>query len=201
MSIFNLITQNQDLDSKIVAGLERLSQVFKTLLWEKAKAHGLSPIQIQILIFLQYHSIEKSTVSYLAKEFSVTKPTISDAIKILEQKQLIGKFPDGKDSRSYIIQLTDAGKNIVMETEDFPDPLTNFFGTTKQEEKEVIWNNISDLILRLNKADIINVQRTCYNCRYYSYDGEEHFCNLLNIMLEKKHIRIDCPEFELSAQS
>lgn len=37
MPIFNLITQNHDFDSKIVAGLERLSQVFKILLWDKAK--------------------------------------------------------------------------------------------------------------------------------------------------------------------
>ena len=81
MSVFNLNIQNENTGNKIVAGLERLSHVFKTLLWEKAKQHGLSPIQIQLLIFIQYHSDEKNTVSYLAKEFSVTKPTVSDAIR------------------------------------------------------------------------------------------------------------------------
>ena len=87
MSVFNLDNQNAGLNSKIVAGLERLSQAFRTLLWEKAKEFGLSPIQIQVLIFIHYHSKEKSTVSYLAQEFNLTKPTISDAIKALEQKK------------------------------------------------------------------------------------------------------------------
>lgn len=49
-SIFDPKNQIKDVSSKIVAGLERISEAFKVLLWEKAKALGLSPIQIQILI-------------------------------------------------------------------------------------------------------------------------------------------------------
>lgn len=37
MSVFNLDKQNSNLDNKIVAGLERLSQVFRILLWKKQK--------------------------------------------------------------------------------------------------------------------------------------------------------------------
>ena len=91
MSVFNLENQNANLDNKIVAGLERLSQVFRILLWEKAKEHSLSPIQIQLLIFIRHHSADKTTISYLAQEFNFTKPTISDAIKILEQKKLVSQ--------------------------------------------------------------------------------------------------------------
>jgi hypothetical protein len=109
MSIFNLNIQNQSTDNKIVAGLERLSHVFKTLLWEKAKDYNLSPIQIQILIFVQYHPAAINTVSYLAGEFNVTKPTVSDAVKVLGQKGLISKTFSSDDSRSYSIALTDAG--------------------------------------------------------------------------------------------
>ena len=64
-SIFNLNNQNSNLDNKIVAGLDRISQVFKTLLWGKSKTYNLSPIQIQLLIFIEYHSEEKTTISYL----------------------------------------------------------------------------------------------------------------------------------------
>lgn len=196
MSIFNLITQNYNLDSKIVAGLERLSQVFKILLWDKAKEKGLSPIQIQLLIFIEHHSVEKTTVSYLSKEFNVTKPTISDAVKILGQKELIQKISDAKDSRSYTIKLTESGKKIVAETEDFPDPITKILSVKNDAEKEIIWNTISDLIIKLNRADIISVQRTCYNCKYYATHETEHFCNFLNAPLHNKDIRIDCLEFE-----
>ncbi|MEO0333318.1 MAG: MarR family transcriptional regulator, partial [Bacteroidota bacterium] len=57
-SVFNPTNQQSDVSSKIVAGLERISEAFKVLLWEKAKSLGLSPIQIQILIFIAYHKSE-----------------------------------------------------------------------------------------------------------------------------------------------
>mgnify|MGYP002358737314 FL=1 len=196
MSVFNLENQNSNLDNKIVAGLERLSQVFRILLWNKAKEHSLSPIQIQLLIFIQYHSEDKTTISYLAQEFNFTKPTISDAIKVLEQKKLIKKFTDSSDTRSYTIQLTTAGKKIVSETENFANPLTTIIAKTSETDKMILWQNISNLIIQLNKLEVISVQRTCFNCNHYATKNKTHFCNLLNLKLETQDIRIDCGEFE-----
>ena len=195
MSVFNLENQNKSLDNKIVAGLEKLSQVFRILLWEEAKIHNLSPIQIQILIFRQCHSAEKSTVSYLAQEFNVTKPTISDAVKVLEQKKLLAKIIDIADARSYTIKLTAAGKKIASATENFTAPVSAIIKTINDAEKIVLWDNISTLIAQLNKSGIISIQRTCYCCKYYSVKDKKHFCNLLNQLLHTRDIRIDCPEF------
>lgn len=196
MSVFNLDTQNSNLDYKIVAGLERLSQVFRILLWEKAKEQNLSPIQIQLLIFIQHHSEEKSTVSYLAQEFNLTKPTISDAIKILEQKNLVKKITDDADSRSYTMLLTAAGKKVVTETEHFAHPVTEIISKATQTDKFVLWENIANLIRQLNKLEVISVQRTCYNCRHYAVKNKTPFCNLLEQKLKTEDIRIDCDEFE-----
>ncbi|HTN09138.1 MarR family winged helix-turn-helix transcriptional regulator [Agriterribacter sp.] len=198
MSVFNLDNQNKNLDNKIVAGLERLSQVFRILLWEKAKEHSLSPLQIQLLIFIRHHSADKTTVSYLAQEFNFTKPTISDAIKTLEQKQLIQKVTNTSDARSYTINLTAAGKKIVLETENFANPLTTIISKAKDSDKIVLWDNISSLIISLNKLEVISVQRTCFNCKHYSIKNKHHFCNLLDLKLLTQDIRIDCKEFEIA---
>ena len=196
MSVFNLENQNSNIDNKIVAGLERLSQVFRILLWEKAKEHSLSPIQIQLMIFIQHHSQDKTTISYLAQEFNFTKPTISDAIKILEQKQFIKKIADSNDTRSYTIQLTTQGKKIVVETQDFANPFTEIIKESKQTDKLVLWGNIANLITQLNKLEVISIQRTCFNCKHYSIKGKTHYCNLLDQKLQTQDIRIDCEEFE-----
>ena len=196
MSVFNLNNQNNNLESKIIAGLERLSQVFRILLWEKAKKHSLSPIQIQLMIFIQHHSQDISTISYLAQEFNFTKPTISDAIKVLEQKQLIKKITDSTDTRSYTIQLTAKGKKIVSETETFANPLKEIIKKTTPADKLVLWDNITNLITQLNKLEVITIQRTCFNCRHYSIKDKTHFCNLLDQKLQTQDIRIDCEEFE-----
>lgn len=178
--------------------MERLSQVFRILLWEKAKIHQLSPIQIQLLIFIRHHAEDKTTVSYLAKEFNITKPTISDAIKVLDQKKLIKKISADTDSRSYTIQLTAAGKKVVAETEDFPNPLTKIISSTTKANKLLLWENISIFIQQLNKLEVISVQRTCFNCKHYSIKSKTPFCNLLEQKLKMEDIRIDCEEFQVS---
>lgn len=199
MSVFDLNKQNSHTDNKIVAGLERLSQVFRALLWEQAKVQSLSPIQIQLLIFIHYHGDEQNNVSYLAQEFSVTKPTISDAIKILEQKKLIRKIPSPADNRRYSIQLTDAGVSVVQETENYASPISEWLAATDCTEKEILWSSISGLIRTLNQTGIISVQRTCYNCRHHAIQNKVSFCRLLNARLSTEDIRIDCPEHKAAS--
>jgi len=196
MSVFNLINQNSNLDNKIVTGLDRISQVFKTLLWEKSKNYNLSPIQIQLLIFIQYHSEEKTTISYLAQEFNLSKPTISDTVKTLEQKQFIQKIINNKDTRSYRIELTQTGKLLVLDTENFVNPLTEIIKNLDQTDKSVLWENITNIIQQLNELKIISIQRTCLKCKYFSENNNISFCNLLNQNLKTEDIRIDCVEFE-----
>lgn len=195
MSVFNLENQNKSIDSKIAAGLERLAQVFRILLWNKAREQSLSPVQIQLLIFIHTHSDEKSTVSYLSQEFNLTKPTISDAVKVLEQKKLIKKITDSSDTRSYTIRLTSAGKKAVSETEDYVQPLIELIGKTNKSDKLILWQTIVDFITQLNKMEIITVQRTCVKCKYFATKNNSGFCNLLNQKLETRDIRIDCDEF------
>ena len=182
---FNPDQQEKNISSKIVAGLERISEVFKILLWEKAKLLGLSPIQIQILIFIAFHKPQLCKVSQLALEFNLTKATISDAIRVLNKKGLIEKDFSSPDSRSYSIFLSDLGREIVNQTSDF-----------SKVELEGLFATLSDLIYKLNQKGILSVQRSCYGCRFFQKKSEENFCNLLQRRLLSNDIRLDCPEFE-----
>lgn len=197
MSIFDLHEQNDEIDKKIIAGLERLSQVFKALLWEKAKEQQLSPIQIQLLIFIHYHAADKSSISYLSEEFNITKATVSEAIKVLEQKRLVAKTGDQLDGRRYSISLTAKGKKVVKETEDYTAPFAGWITGMPGAQKEHLWKSISDLIRVMNRIGVISVQRTCYTCSHYANAGGIHFCGLLQQQLAIADIRIDCAEHEL----
>ena len=195
-SVFNPNHQEENLSSKIVSGLERVSEVFKVLLWEKAKQVGLSPIQIQILLFVAYHKQDLCNVSYLAKEFNVTKPTISDAVRILDKKQLILKDYSSTDSRSYSIHLSQLGQQTVSETYDFANPLKQQVDKFKDEELEDIFKTLSELIYKLNQNGTLTIQRTCFGCKYYQKQGHADYCGLLEKELLNKEIRLDCPEFQ-----
>ncbi|MEM9075633.1 MAG: helix-turn-helix domain-containing protein [Bacteroidota bacterium] len=195
-STFNPKEQERDISSKIVAGLERISEVFKVLLWEKAKLVGLSPIQIQILIFITYHNQELCNVSHLAKEFNVTKPTISDAIRVLDKKGMVSKNFSSTDNRSYSLQLTHLGKELVSTTHDFAKPLKKQVHTFNRDQLENLSTTINELIYKLNRSGILTVQRTCYGCTFYQKNKDSDYCKLLEKRLTTTEIRLDCPEFE-----
>ncbi len=193
-SVFNPNQQQNNISNKIVAGFERIAEVFKVLLWEKAKQVGLSPIQIQLLLFIAYHKAELCNVSHLAKEFNVTKPTISDAVKVLEKKKMITKEYSSTDNRSYTIHLSLTGKEIVAQTGDFANPLKQQVASFKQTELDSIFKTLSELIFKLNKSGILSVQRTCFNCIFFKKNNQSYYCNLLGKELLSNEIRIDCPE-------
>lgn len=194
--MFDPKNQETDLSSKIVAGLERISEAFKALLWEKATELGVSPIQIQILIFIAYHKPVLCNVSHLAKEFNVSKPTISDAIRSLDKKGFIEKNYSSSDSRSYTIKLSDSGLKVVSNTENFAYPLKKQLSSVHPSNLDVLFKTLSILIYQLNKNGILTVQRTCYACKFYNNHLNSHYCNLLEKELLSSEIRIDCDEFE-----
>lgn len=197
LSSFNLKQQDKKVENKIVVALERISEAFRVLLWKEGKENSLSPIQIQILIFLLFHSQEKCKVTYLADEFNMTKATISDSVKVLLQKDLIKKTEDASDTRSYTITLTPEGKEVAEKASSFANAIAKPLDKLTAEQKTIMLNGLLHLIHDLNKAGIITVQRMCLTCTRYSFKNGIHYCSLLQSELSNEELKVDCPEHEL----
>ncbi len=195
-SVFDLSRQNKKTESKIVVALERISEAFRVLLWNESRANALSPIQIQILIFLLFHSQEKCKVSYLAQEFNMTKATVSDSIKSLLQKKLIEKTDDQSDTRSYVIGLTNEGKKTAEKSANFAFAIEKPLSSLTEEQKESMLSGLLKLIYELNRAGIITIQRMCYTCANYRTEKGKHYCTFLQTSLAANDLRVDCPEYE-----
>lgn len=196
-STFNLSEQNQKIESRIVVALERISEAFRVLLWNESKENSLSPIQIQILIFIHFHSLEKCKVGYLADEFNMTKATISDSVRVLLSKELVTKETDPIDTRSYTLSLTDEGKKVAKKASFFASSIEKPIEQLTLEQKTIMLNGLLKLIYDLNKSGIITIQRMCFTCSYYNVDNGNHYCNLLKTELAESEIRVDCPEHEI----
>lgn len=190
---------DQTIEGKIVASLERISQAFKVLLWQESKRFSLTPLQTQILLFLLTQTEEKRKVSYLAREFNVTKATISDTIKTLEQKSLIIKKNEIIDSRSYIINLTDKGSEIAQQTSAFAKEIYRPLSMFNPDEKHNFLLSLIKVIAHLNKTEVISVLRMCTTCSYYQPSGNKNsnFCALLNQELQQTDFRVDCQEHKM----
>ncbi len=198
-SSFNLTEQNQKVESRVVVALERVSEAFRVLLWNESKEYSLSPIQIQVLIFIYFHTSEKCKVGYLADEFNMTKATISDSVRVLLSKDLITKETDPADTRSYSLALTSAGKAIAKKTSLFASSIEQPLEKLTTEQKTIMLNGLLRLIHDLNKSGIITIQRMCFTCSNYQVDKGVHYCNLLKSRLAAHELRVDCPDHELQA--
>lgn len=187
-----------DLDKQIVFALERISEAFRVLLWEQSRDTGLSPIQIQILIFINSHSA-KATVSYLAQEFNMTKATISDSVKTLLNKGLVLKVPHAVDSRSFSLRLTEGGKAVADKTSVFTHAFTDLLLKFGPQDKHSLYHSLSEMIKGLNQKGIISVQRNCISCRFHSVTDGAHYCGLIKSTLLPQDLKTDCAEHERKA--
>lgn len=195
-SAFDLTHQNQSVDAKIVAGLERIATTFRVLLWQQSRDTSLSPMQLQILLFLATHEPQKGKVGYLANEFNLTKPTISDAVKSLAGKGLIDRKNEPTDSRSHTLHLTETGRQMAGQTANFAQLLQELVSQLDAPYKQAMFESRFTLIYNLQQRGVITVQRMCTTCLHYDFTGQLHFCNLLQIPLEATQLRLDCLEHQ-----
>jgi DNA-binding MarR family transcriptional regulator len=198
-SVFDLFAQHDDVDAKIVAALERLSQVFRVRLRDEAWERDLSPTQAQFLIYLLHHNVELRRVSRLAREFDLTRATVSDAVASLETKGLVQREQWPEDRRVVTLQLTPDGEKLATTLSEWADPVREHLGRFSPQEREAVMRFLIELIGSLQRSGLITVARMCVTCRFFRQDlhpGEAspHHCGLLDVPLGGADLRVDCPE-------
>jgi DNA-binding MarR family transcriptional regulator len=200
-SVFDPSAQHHDVDARIVAMLERLSQVFRVRLREEARERNLSPIQALFLIYLLHHDVELRRVSQLSREFDLTQATVSDAVASLETKGFVRREQWPEDRRVVTLRLTPDGEELATTLSDWADPVREHLVGFSQEERKAVMRFLMDLAGSLQKSGLITVARMCVTCRFFRRDahpGEAspHHCGLLDVPLGSSNLRVDCPEHE-----
>lgn len=194
VSTFSPAQQAENTSSKVVVALERLSEAFRVLLWQEATQYGLSPIQIQVLTFLLHYPEEKRTVTSLALHFNMTKATISDAVKSLEQKNYLVRKPSDTDTRSHSLHLLKEGRAIAKKVEHFATPIQEAVAGRPAKDQAALLEQLMQLIYQLNQQEVITVQPMCFNCQHYTVK-RGFYCEALKISLKQSNLRVDCPVF------
>lgn len=201
-SIFNHKYQHSDLDAKLVLALERISHIFRVLLWEQTRQYNLSPIQTQILIYVYHQPETDRNITTLAQRLNITKATVSDAVKSLVQKTLVKKLSDKEDARFFYLELTSKGKELVKKIESWGEKFRRNFKDIPTEKKINLYETLLQILISFEEDGIINRNRICITCRHFQIQKknkkETYFCQLLNLPLQTEELRVDCPEHELA---
>lgn len=194
-------TDQRNLDRKIAVGIERISQVLKSLLWEQSKTTGLSPIQIQFLIALAYEPEKSWTVGLLAQRYNLTPATVSDALSALENKNLLVRTRGEDDKRTVVLSLTTEGKRLARKLGAWLNALRQHVGELDDHAKPVLLASLMYLIAAFQKDGLISATHMCATCTYFRPNAHAktstpHHCAYIDKAFGDAGLRIDCPDYE-----
>lgn len=183
-----------NLDARLLLSLQRLSDMLKAMQWEQARLLGITPLQLQILIFVGYHRPEVNKAAIIATELQVSRPTISDAVGSLVTKNLLEMSEDKRDRRSNHLVLTETGTQVMEQAGDYMGQLEDVLDKRPALEKSNLYQSVYSIITGLITPEKGGVQRMCYNCAHYNGNKKrQHECLFLNKPLLSSELQLDCP--------
>jgi len=149
-TVFEKAILQKDINALLILSLEKLSRCMDDLLWRQALEHGLSPLQIRLLLLIK-HNAAILTASQLALDLNLTKATVSVALKPLIEKKLIAKRKSVADNRISELKLTEWGEQIAHIAGFYLEPLYQFILPIDRSEKELMLKNISGVLGKMNE--------------------------------------------------
>jgi DNA-binding MarR family transcriptional regulator len=187
----------EQLDHNIYYAFEKFFSAYRSLLWEINKKYSLSPIMVQFLKYISEHEEKDKTITNLSLEFSLTKPTVSDAINTLIKKGFLKSKKSKKDSRVKYLYLTPKGERTIKEIKRFESWFYDGLKLFPKKEKSLVYTFLVEILRILKKNGNLDILRSCILCENFEADkyiNEEnpHYCNLLDIRLNNEQIKIDC---------
>jgi DNA-binding MarR family transcriptional regulator len=197
-SVIDLDDQKHTLEAKLTTGFVNIAVALRAMLWQECLAANISPIQGQILIFCLNHPPQLCRIGSLAREFCLTKPTISDAVKTLERKGLLTKHSDPEDLRSFDLILTEEGVAIANQVAKFPNTLQQLLEGVPETRKAQMELLLTQLTVQLKESGILSGQRSCVSCQHSikPHNKKSYYCSLYQIKMGRAEIRLNCADFQ-----
>jgi DNA-binding MarR family transcriptional regulator len=201
-SVFDPASQHWDVDSKIVAALERLAEAIRVLLWTENRETRLSPIQMQFLVHCFFQPRERRTISQLAEFFNLTPATVSDAVRVLETKGFLTRESDPDDRRVAYLNLTPSGEAIADRVSLWAEPMRRSLEGIDASKKLATMETLMEMIAKLYEWRVISVAQMCIVCGNFhenpsSDETAPYYCALREQPIEANQLRLSCPGHRL----
>ncbi len=131
----------EDLSHQIIEFYEKISS------WELAvvKGSGLSPAQMHTIEIVGH--AKPLRMKELAQKMGVTTGTLTVMVDRLEQNGLLERRPHESDRRSFLIDLTDKGREFFKEHHQFHLQLTKELTSTLTSDEQKQFSHILEKIM------------------------------------------------------
>jgi len=199
--------QDQKTDHALYTVLDRIGNLIRAQEWTLGKRHGLQPIQLRMLYYLGICNQYSNTPSGVTDYLQLTKGTVSQSLKVLENKGYIEKQTDPSDKRQVHLLLTESGRALF---DQLPPDLLRLVDEKVDEEGDgetgvaVTAEAVSvlqRLLVALQQANGMQGFGVCHTCHYHQALDEQHFrCGLTGERLARPNAALICREHQWPQQ-
>ena len=133
------------------------------------------------------------TPQAVAEYLGLTKGTVSQTIKVLEQKGLLRKRGDARDKRLVHLKPTTKGRRLVERTVPAESLMPGLEKLSKSESQVAV-EALRVLLHSVQKANDLKTFAPCHTCRFNQKHEGSYFCGLTQEPLAERDVTLLCRE-------
>ena len=183
--------------TKIYDYIERIAELQRADSRRCTAEFGLQPVQLEVLHYLSICNQFSDTAKALTEYLGQTKGSVSQTLKVLENKGYLCKVADLSDGRITHLQVTESARQLLQKA--IPSPLFTVACKGLTEQKNIqIESSLKELLEALLGSNNMKTFGVCSSCRYNTHKGgSEYYCELLNTPLQHSAEQLICIEHQL----
>ena len=177
--------------------VERLSEVLRIDSRQAGAVYGLQPVQLQVLHYLSICNRYSDTPMAVTEYLGQTKGTVSQTLKVLENKGLLSKYVDKIDKRVSHLKISARGKRVL--TQLIPTSMfVNASGALSEQEQSEITASLKKLLAALIQTNKLKTFGVCNSCRFNKIlEGNAYFCDYVQEALSSNDVQLICREHKM----
>ncbi|PRY39475.1 MarR family winged helix-turn-helix transcriptional regulator [Umezawaea tangerina] len=186
---------------QLLVGLARLGQAIRMDAWRNSGPYTLSPLQADIIAFLDEQAGPRRQGDVVAALAS-TPPTVSDAVKVLRAKKLVEGVRDPADARAVVVRLTPEGEEEARRLGAASQVMSEAFAVLSEADLAAMLRGTAAVMKGLQDRHAIPVSRMCLTCRFFAPDAHPrdaarpHHCNFVDAPFGDAQLRVTCPDHQ-----
>ena len=196
--MFNAQDRKNNRAARVSMSLFRISQAIKKITQMDSDKFGLSPVQIQALLFVFHTRDDMASVGNLADAIGTTHVTAVKILNGLVDKGLVTKEKHKSDKRITTILLTDQGKELVGRLNGWGEKLQGALNGMTEETMEQLEIGLGGIVHSFRVEGYLVVAEPCLGCIHFRPNegsgSEPHYCNMINKFLTNEQSLKECPE-------
>ena len=180
--------------------IERLGNLVRADVRAVCHTSGVRPVQLEALHYLTQCNRYSDTPQAVAEYLGLTKGTVSQTLKVLEEKGLLKKRSDPGDKRVVHLTPTASGRRLVERVVP-SDLLAMGVGRLSKSEQKATGEALRLLLRSVQKANSLRTFAPCHSCRFNQKIDDGYLCELTQESLTADDVVLICREHQYSERA